>query len=149
MIERENQLKPKSYKTSGTTIAFGLGVSVLLVIFGIAIVLPDALKHKGPPLWFALFWTLGVVVVFAGMLRTVIEIRIRPDESVELRNVLRRQTVLPIRSIRAVSAHPLSYYSFTIAYAEGKATVLLPMRDLYEFLAWLKQRNPEVKISWL
>jgi cytochrome c biogenesis protein CcdA len=148
MIASESQSKPKTYKTTGYAIAFSLGASLLFLLFGIVIVLPGALR-AGPPLWFAWVWILGVVVFLVEILRAVIEIRIRPDDAIELRNVMRRYTVLSAQSIRAIRAHPLSHYTMTIAHAKGKARVLLPMQDLYEFLAWLKQRNPDVQIMWL
>lgn len=111
--------------------------------------LPAALRSNGPPLWFAVLWTLGVVALMADTLRSVVEIRIKPDDSVELRSVRGKQTVLPVQAIRAVRARPLSPYWIIVEHAKGKNRVLLPVQDLYEFLTWLKQRNPGVKISGL
>ncbi len=139
------QVKSRIYRTARTYLAYHLGMPVLFLILGIVVAMPAALRGQGPPLWFALLWTVLVVAYSADTLRSVVEIRVTSDDSVELR----RRTILPTRSIRAVRGYPLSPYGVTIVHAKGKTKILLPVQDLYEFLAWLKQRNPEVKISWL
>src|SRR5690348_8114120 len=121
--------------------AWSLG-GILLVGFGaIGMFGPD-----GPPtLAFVPMAFVGLFVAYM-WLRTPFEIRIRDDEMIEFRSVLRK-TIVPPLTIRSVRAKRYSLGLVDVAHDIGTIHLVNQMDGFHDFIARLKELNPAVEIA--
>ena len=82
-------------------------------------------------------------------LRAASRIHVKDDALVEFRGPRLRVSLSPA-SITSVRASPWIRNTFVnVKHTKGRLLLYTPIDGLYEFLGWLKQKNPGVEIKWL
>lgn len=147
----------RTYSTSRFVAYANVALAPLAALAIVGFVIYAAAAGAGrvdPPVTIqgALMASVLVLAIFAPLtyvsLRSITQIRVHDDGVVELRGPLLRRLLRP-SDITAVRAHPLVRNSVQVRHTGGRVPVCMPMDGFYEFLAWLKQKNPSVEIRWL
>lgn len=103
-------------------------------------------------------WPIALVsILFLGILAPIgyvslkiaSQIRVKDDSSIEFRGPWLRSSLDPSMII-SVRASPWMRNSWVnVKHTRGKLLLYTPIDGFYEFLGWLKGKNPSVEIKWL
>lgn len=130
-------------------LVFYLGMFAVWIVTVIAVAAAGALGKLGserPPAWiFLIFLALAFFVPYM-WLRHPFEIKIRDDNMIEFRSVLRRVVVSPME-VESVRAKRYALGFVDVKHRGGMVHLLNQMDGFHDFLATLKSLNPAVKIE--
>ncbi len=147
----------RTYSSSRFIVCLSVAIAPLIAGLSIGFLVYAAFVVGGrggppvPPLAVAV-----VAAVFLGILAPVVyvslkmasQIRVKDDSVIEFRGPMLRISLNP-SDIASIRAHPWIRTNVTVKHAKGKVLLYMPVDGLYEFLGWLKSRNPNVEIRWL
>lgn len=96
----------------------------------------------------ALFLVILAPIAYVSV-RMASQIRVKDDSVIEFRGPMVRATLNP-SAITSVRSSPWVRKNWVdVKHSTGRVQVYVPIDGFYEFLGWLKRKNPNVEIRWL